>query len=155
VEVEGARMCARVVVEAVHDTGWEHNERSSGKRARAVPQVECELAVEDEERVRVLAMDVRRRAAFARAVVELRDRDLVGFDEHRAGLMFHTAAAWLVGAISQELNLMRELRKGRGFVAASVPPELAFPPACKAPVRATGPVQRIPAGPRVPLTGGW
>ena len=49
---------------------------------RAVAQVERELAFEDEERVRVLAMDVRRRAALAGSVVELGDRELVGLDEH-------------------------------------------------------------------------
>jgi len=77
----------------------------------------------------------------------------VGFDEHRAGLMFHTAAAWLVGAINQELNLMRELRKGKGFVVADVPAELAFLPAFKATCLATDPVERFTTGLEVILSG--
>ena len=44
--------------------------------------MERELPLEDEERVGVLAMDVPRRSALARPVVELGDRDLVGVDEH-------------------------------------------------------------------------
>jgi AcrR family transcriptional regulator len=76
-----------------------------------------------------------------------------GFDERRASLMFHTAAAWLVGAINQELTLMRELRKGKGFVPADVPPELAFLPDFKAACLAIDPVERFAAGLDVMLSG--
>jgi AcrR family transcriptional regulator len=76
-----------------------------------------------------------------------------GFEEHRASLMFHAAAAWLVGAINQELTLMRELRQGKGFVAADVPVELAFLPAFKAASLAIEPVERFNAGLDVILSG--
>ena len=76
-----------------------------------------------------------------------------GFDERRASLMFHTAAAWLVGAINQELTLMRELRQGKGFVAADVPVELAFLPAFKEACLAIEPAERFSAGLEVILNG--
>ena len=71
-KLKRARVRARVVVEAVHDAGREDDERAGRQRVRAVAQVERELAVEDEERVRVLPMDVPRRAALARPVVRTR-----------------------------------------------------------------------------------
>ena len=76
-----------------------------------------------------------------------------GFDERRASLMFHTAAAWLVGSINQELTLMRELRMGKGFVAADVPAELAFLPAFKEACLAMDPAERFGAGLAVILAG--
>jgi AcrR family transcriptional regulator len=76
-----------------------------------------------------------------------------GFDERRASLMFHTAAAWLVGAINQELTLMRELRQGKGFVAADVPVELAFLPGFKEACLAMDPADRFRAGLAVILDG--
>jgi len=76
-----------------------------------------------------------------------------GFDERRASLMFHTAAAWLVGSINQELTLMRELRLGKGFVASDVPPELAFLPAFKEACLAMDPAERFGAGLAVILAG--
>ena len=76
-----------------------------------------------------------------------------GFDDRRAGLMFNTAAAWLVGSINQELNLMRELRQGKGFVAADVPPELAFLPAFKEACVAIDPFERFTVGLEVLLAG--
>ena len=76
-----------------------------------------------------------------------------GFDERRASLMFHTAAAWLVGAINQEFTLMRELRQGKGFVAADVPDELAFLPAFKEACLATDPADRFRTGLTVILDG--
>jgi len=76
-----------------------------------------------------------------------------GFDERRASLMFHTAAAWLVGAINQELTLLRELREGKGFVAADVPAELAFLPAFKEACLAMDPTERFAAGLDVLLAG--
>ena len=53
-------------------SGRHDEERPGGKRVRAVAEVERELAVDDEERVRVLAVDVRRRSALAGAVVRTR-----------------------------------------------------------------------------------
>ena len=76
-----------------------------------------------------------------------------GFDERRAGLMFHTAAAWLVGAINQELILMRELRQGKGFVSTDVPAELAFLPRFKEACLATDPLERFTVGLEVLLAG--
>jgi AcrR family transcriptional regulator len=76
-----------------------------------------------------------------------------GFDERRGSLMFHAAAAWLVGAINQELTLMRELRMGKGFVAADVPPELAFLPGFKQTCLAIDPAERFAAGLDVILRG--
>jgi AcrR family transcriptional regulator len=76
-----------------------------------------------------------------------------GFDEHKASLMFHTAAAWLVGAINQELTLMRELQQGKGFAAADVPPEFAFLPGFKAMCLAIDPAERFAAGLDVVLAG--
>ena len=71
-----------VVVEAVDDVGREDDERPGRKRERPVAQVERELALDDEEGVRVLAVDVQLRSALAGAVVELGDGELVGLDEH-------------------------------------------------------------------------
>ena len=82
-EVECTGMPARVVVEAVHEARREDDERAGWKGVRGVAYVERELAFEDEERVGVLAMDVRRRAALAASVVELGDRELVGLDGDR------------------------------------------------------------------------
>lgn len=76
-----------------------------------------------------------------------------GFEQQRASLMFHTAAAWLVGAINQELTLMRELRQGKGFVPADVPSELAFLPAFKETCLAIDPADRFRAGLEVILAG--
>jgi AcrR family transcriptional regulator len=76
-----------------------------------------------------------------------------GFDERQASVMFHTAAAWLVGAINQELTLMQELRMGKGFVPTDVPPELAFLPGFKAMCVAIDPAERFAAGLDVILRG--
>ena len=77
------RACvAAVVVEAVDDAGRDDEERSRRQWPRAVAEVERELALDDEEPVRVLAVDVRLRSALAGAVVELGDRELVRLDEH-------------------------------------------------------------------------
>ena len=76
-----------------------------------------------------------------------------GFEQHQASLMFHTAAAWLVGAINQELTLMRELRQGKGFVAADVPDELAFLPGFKEACLAMDPAERFRTGLSVILDG--
>jgi AcrR family transcriptional regulator len=76
-----------------------------------------------------------------------------GFDQRRASLMFQTAAAWLVGAINQELTLMRELRQGKGFVAADVPAELAFLPGFKEACLGIDPAERFRAGLAVILDG--
>jgi AcrR family transcriptional regulator len=76
-----------------------------------------------------------------------------GFDQRRGSLLFHTAAAWLVGAIHQELTLMEELRMGKGFVPTDVPPELAFLPEFKALCLAIDPVDRFAAGLDVILRG--
>ena len=54
-------------------------------------EVERELPLDDEERVRVLAVHVPLRSTLARAVVELGDGDLVGLDEHGC------APPWPVG----------------------------------------------------------
>ena len=54
----------------------------AGRACEPVAEVERELAVDDEERVRVLAVHVPLRSALAGAVVELGDGDLVGLDEH-------------------------------------------------------------------------
>ena len=61
--------------------------------------------------------------------------------------------AWVVGSINQELILMRELRQGKGFVAADVPPELAFLPAFKEACMAIDPVERFRVGLEVLLAG--
>jgi hypothetical protein len=76
-----------------------------------------------------------------------------GFDEGRAGLTFNIAAAWLVGAINQELILMRELRQGRGFAAADVPAELAFLPAFNEACLAIPAIERFTTGLEVLLAG--
>jgi hypothetical protein len=73
---------SRVVVEAVYDARREDDECARRKRVRPVAEVERELAVDDEEGVRVLAVHVPLRSTLARAVVELGDGDLVGLDEH-------------------------------------------------------------------------
>jgi len=82
VEVEGTCMRARVVVEAMRDAGREEDECACRKRVRPVAEVERELAVDDEEGIRVLAVHVSLRSMLARAVVELGDGDLVGLDEY-------------------------------------------------------------------------
>jgi hypothetical protein len=71
----------------VHDAWWKHDERACAERARAVTQVERELALDDEERVRVLAMDVSLRSSLARPVIELGDRELLGLDENRGSTL--------------------------------------------------------------------
>jgi hypothetical protein len=83
VEVEAARGRLAVVVETVDDVGREDDERSSRMRSRAVAEVKRELAFEDEERIGVVVVDMRVRAAFAGPVRELGDRDLVGVHEQR------------------------------------------------------------------------
>ena len=82
VEVEAARGVAAVVVEAVDDVRRHDEQRPGGKRVRPVAEVERELPLHDEERVRVRAVDVPLRSALTCAVVELGDGDLVGLDEH-------------------------------------------------------------------------
>src|SRR4029453_17347038 len=55
--------------------------RSPGESAGPVAEMERERSVEDEEPVRVLAMNVELRSPLPGPVVELRDRELVGVHE--------------------------------------------------------------------------
>lgn len=48
-----------------------------------------------------------------------------GFSLDAAVQAFQAAAAWLIGAVTQEHNLMRSLQAGGGFADDDVPPEFA------------------------------
>lgn len=48
-----------------------------------------------------------------------------GFSLENAVQAFQAAAAWLIGAVTQELGLMRALQAGGGFADDDVPPELS------------------------------
>lgn len=52
-----------------------------------------------------------------------------GLTVEQASTGFHTAAAWVVGAVEQELRLICRIRAGEGFNEADLPPELGFLPA--------------------------
>jgi hypothetical protein len=71
----------------------------------------------------------------------------VGFDEQRAGLMFHTAAAWLVGAINQELISCANCARAR---ASSRPTcrRAGFSPGFKEACLAMDPAERFAPGSR-------
>ena len=97
-KLKRARMRARVVVEAVHDARREDDERARSERARAVAEVERELALDDEERIRMLAMDMSLRSSLARPVVELGDRELLGLDENRGSTLLPVRDAVALGA---------------------------------------------------------
>ena len=55
-----------------------------------------------------------------------------GLEFDDASAAYSVAAAWLVGAIGQEMTLVARLRAGEGFTVADVPPEYAALPAFKA-----------------------
>ncbi len=80
-------LSALVVVEAVDDARRDEDEGAGRPDERAVPRRERELALDDEERVGVLAMDVQLCSTLAGAVGELGHRDLVGVDEQRCTLL--------------------------------------------------------------------
>ena len=82
VEVEEARGAVAGHRERVHDLGRDEHPRLGSHAVLAVLEPERELALEDEERLRVALVDVQRRHP-ARLRADLGDADLVEVGEER------------------------------------------------------------------------
>ena len=98
VKVEEARPAGPLVAERVHDAGRRGDEGASGcaHDAPVGPELEEERALEDVQRVRVAAVDVRVGPPLAWFVARFRDRDRVevGFDDDGAlGALLEDLAA--------------------------------------------------------------
>ena len=93
-DVEEPRGRIACVVERVDDIGRDEHERPSRRPERTAPERDLQLALDDEERVGVVVVDVRACAALARPVVELGQRQVLGVREQR-----HAAA----GAVGDRL----------------------------------------------------
>ncbi len=83
VDVEEARGGVARVVERVGDVRRDEHERPGWSLERPALERELELALDDEERVGVVVVDVRRGSALTRAVVELGHRQVLRVREQR------------------------------------------------------------------------
>ncbi len=76
-----------------------------------------------------------------------------GLSIEQASVAFHAAAAWLVGAVEQEIGLIRRVVAGEGFKADDLPSELAFLPVFRDQCFANTPEWRFDAGFEILLAG--
>lgn len=76
-----------------------------------------------------------------------------GLTVEEASSGFHAAAAWVVGAVEQELRLMSRIRAGEGFKDAQLPSELAFLPAFRDQCIGHTPEERFTAGLDIIMVG--
>ena len=115
VDVEEARGRVTRVAERMDDAARDEHERPGRRPERPALERDLELALENEERVGVVVVDVRARAALARPVLEVGQRQLLGVREQR-----HSAAGTvgdrLTGRIwpRDELPGRRDARCHRG-----------------------------------------
>ena len=87
VDVEEARGRVTRVAERMDDAARDEHERPRRHPERPALERDLELALENEERVGVVVVDVRARTELARPVLELAQRQLFGVREQR-----HSAA---------------------------------------------------------------
>ena len=83
VDVEEARDRVTRVAERMDDAVRDEHERPRRRPERPALEGDLELALEDEERVRVVRVDMRARTLLARPVLELGQRHLLGVREQR------------------------------------------------------------------------